>query len=123
MRRVKPAQPVEVARRVVTTRVIWDQVAAEAKARGVDAGVVEGARRDPARPGAEDAMTLEEWSKATSEAVRAAGFEVEDYQGFPMVKTPAGFTEKVRLLDLDLPHGGTKRIYAQGVLITPGGGP
>lgn len=65
-------------------------------------------------------MTLAEWTAATRAALEAAGYAVEDWNGFPLVKRPASFGETLRLLEFQPPLAGTHRtIAAQGMLFTP----
>lgn len=62
-------------------------------------------------------MTLKEWVDQTKLAIEQAGFTVEIYQGFPLIKVER--RDRLKLLDLKLPLGGHKRIYAEGVLVVP----
>lgn len=68
-------------------------------------------------------MTLQEWTAAVTAELVAAGFEVSDYQGFPLVKTPESHTEKYRFLNFSTTMGASRRIYAEGVLFVPAGSP
>lgn len=68
-------------------------------------------------------MTLEQWSAQMVEELRASGFSVSMYHGFPLVAKPEGFEDGVRLLKLQLSMPVEKRIYAEGALIVPAGSP
>ena len=65
---------------------------------------------------------LEEWCRIVASFYREAGFEVTSVEGtgFPVVKTPPGLHDKVRLLKLRPPSVPLVRsIYMDGVLCTP----
>lgn len=64
-------------------------------------------------------MTLLEWTKAISDELTAAGFNVSQHEGFPLVNTPEGLEEKVRILKLKLSLPTSRRIYSEGILFTP----
>jgi len=67
-------------------------------------------------------MTKEEWVEETVEALEKVGYEVfypKTLGGeIPMVKTPK---DKLGFIKFKLPHGGQKRIFAEGILILPPG--
>ena len=66
-------------------------------------------------------MTLPEWTKSVMDELRAAGFEVSEYQGFPLVQTPADFQEGVRLLKFHTSLAADRTIYSEGMLYAPAG--
>lgn len=68
-------------------------------------------------------MTLQEWTAAVSAELKTAGFEVSEYQGFPLVKRPPLFEDGVKLLKLKLSLATDRRIYAEGMLFVPYGSP
>lgn len=63
-------------------------------------------------------LHMGDWIEETKKTLTEAGFPVELHEGFPLVKHPSSF-EKVRLLKLRLPYGGTKTLYSEGMLFTP----
>jgi hypothetical protein len=64
-------------------------------------------------------VTLAEWTAEMRGALKQAGFTVDEFMGFPLVRTPPTLEGKDRLLRLALPYGHEKRIYADGVLLVP----
>jgi hypothetical protein len=68
-------------------------------------------------------MTLDQWTKDIKADLTAAGFEVTEYQGFPLVKRPARWDDGVRLLKFVPCYSCEKRIYAEGMLFVPAGSP
>lgn len=68
-------------------------------------------------------MTLQEWSAAVRAEFTAAGFEVSEYHGFPLVTCPADVESGVRLLKFRSQFPLDKRIYAEGMLLVPAGSP
>ena len=67
-------------------------------------------------------MTPEEWSATQERALREAGFAVSfhpEFPHFPLVATPRDLTEKLRLLDMNLPLPATMHIAAEGVFVVP----
>lgn len=64
-------------------------------------------------------MTLPEWTAEMRGALRQAGFTVDEFMGFPLVRTPPSLAEKDRLLRLTLPYEHEKRIYLDGMLLVP----
>jgi hypothetical protein len=66
-------------------------------------------------------MTLKEWSQSVTDELKAAGFEVSDYQGFPIVPMQATHEERVRFLKFRTTAPSDRRIYAEGCLFIPAG--
>jgi hypothetical protein len=64
-------------------------------------------------------MTLPEWTQQLKDELTREGFEVSDYQGFPLVKKPKSFSETVRLLDFQTSLDADRRIYGEGMLFLP----
>jgi hypothetical protein len=69
-------------------------------------------------------MTLEEAVKDISDELRAAGFQVSDYQGFPLAQTNLAegmdaHMERVRLLKFRTRIPCDRRIYAEGMIFIP----
>jgi hypothetical protein len=53
--------------------------------------------------------------------LKAAGFEVSEHQGFPLVKCPASMEEGVRFLKFHATLAADRTFYSEGVLFTPPG--
>lgn len=71
-------------------------------------------------------MKLPEWTEGVKKHFQSEGFEVEEYQGFPLVKMPAALKDSTRLLKLAGPvgfHPVEKRLYKEGMLCVPVGSP
>jgi hypothetical protein len=68
-------------------------------------------------------MTLEQWTKDVKASLSAAGFDVSEYQGFPLVKRPPNWDDGLRLLKFEPCYPCAKRIYAEGMLFVPFGSP
>lgn len=68
-------------------------------------------------------MTLAEWTAIVIAEVRAAGFECDEYEGFPLAPRPHTRADSVRLIKLDLSLRADRHIYAEGMLFTPAGLP
>lgn len=66
-------------------------------------------------------MTLAEWTAQVTRDLSAAGYAVQEYQGFPLVKCPRTIAEGARLLKLQLSLPADRRIYAEGMLFVPAG--
>jgi hypothetical protein len=66
-------------------------------------------------------MTLQEWTAEVTSELRAAGFEVSEYQGFPLVKTPTSMSEGARFLKFHTSLAADRRIYSEGCLFVPAG--
>jgi hypothetical protein len=71
-------------------------------------------------------MTLAEWTKTVTDELKAAGFEVAEYQGFPLVKPSMsggidGHLERVRLLKFTTTVACDRSIYAEGMIFLPAG--
>jgi hypothetical protein len=67
-------------------------------------------------------VTLPEWTASVIAELKAAGFEVSEYQGFPLVQRPESLEETVRLLKFETKHFPADRtIYAEGMLFVPAG--
>lgn len=67
-------------------------------------------------------MTLQEWTMIISAELKAEGFEVSEYQGFPLVKRPESIEEGVRLLKFHTKQFPADReIFAEGMLFVPAG--
>lgn len=66
-------------------------------------------------------MNLGEWRDAVVSELRAAGFSVSDYRGWPLVAHPGTMDDAVRFLKWVSPSGAPvcKTLYAEGALITP----
>jgi hypothetical protein len=61
------------------------------------------------------------WASEVHTKLTGAGFTVEDYQGFPIVKIPETHAETVRLLNFAETVGCNRTIYAEGMLFHPAG--
>lgn len=68
-------------------------------------------------------MTLPEWTAKITEEAQAAGFQVTEYEGFPLIATPESFDDKYRFLKFKFSMSTDKRIYSEGILIVPAGSP
>ena len=66
-------------------------------------------------------MTLPEWTATIMAEARAAGFEVSEYQGFPLVQNPKDMIEGVRFLKHKFSMPVERSIYAEGCLLSPPG--
>lgn len=66
-----------------------------------------------------DQMSLVEWREIVMSEVRGAGFEVSEFHGWPLVKTPESFDDKYKFLKLRFTVPAVRTIYSEGVLITP----
>jgi len=64
-------------------------------------------------------MTFEEWSAAISAELKAAGFPVDNFHGFPLVPMPATQPEIVRLLKFRTKQPVNREIYAEGMIFLP----
>lgn len=64
-------------------------------------------------------MNKEEWTATISDEARAAGFSVSEHEGFPVIDTPAGFDDKLKLLRLEFSMPLSRTIYREGMLLTP----
>ncbi|HEY1800051.1 MAG TPA: hypothetical protein VGG46_03870 [Terriglobales bacterium] len=69
-------------------------------------------------------MTLSEWTAKISAELRAAGFTVTEYSGFPLVQPSMagdanGHLERVKLLGFRTSLQCERRIYAEGMLFVP----
>jgi hypothetical protein len=67
-------------------------------------------------------MTLDEWSNQITGELVAAGFSVSLHDGFPLVKQPERFDEKVRLLKFRTSQPTDRLVYAEGMLFAPAAG-
>ena len=68
-------------------------------------------------------MTLQEWTTTMCDELKAGGFDVSEYQGFPLVKRPASIEDGVRLLEFHTTYAATRKIYSEGMLFIPVGTP
>lgn len=68
-------------------------------------------------------MTLSAWTAAVMEDLRTGGFEVKEYEGFPLAKIPTdkGIEEGVRFLKFKTRYACNRTFYAEGCLFTPAG--
>lgn len=66
-------------------------------------------------------MELTQWSAAVTGELVAAGFTVNLYRGFPLVKMPSTPDAIRRLLKLKLSLACDLTVYAEGGLFTPVG--
>jgi hypothetical protein len=66
-------------------------------------------------------MTLQEWTAEVMAELKAAGFEVSEYQRFPFVKAPTSMQEGVRLLKFTTSLAADRTLYAEGMLFVPAG--
>jgi hypothetical protein len=64
-------------------------------------------------------MTLPEWTQQLKDELTREGFEVSDYQGFPLVKMPQARNEAVKLLKFKTSLSADRRIYGEGMLFLP----
>lgn len=64
-------------------------------------------------------MTYEEWFKLVVEELRANGFKVGVYAGFPLILEPLTIFQRIKALDLQLKVPVEKRIYGGGMLLIP----
>lgn len=68
-------------------------------------------------------MNLKEWTAQVSKEFLAAGFEVTEYQGFPLVKAPPAMNEMIRFLEFKASIPVSRIMYAEGCILTPAGIP
>jgi hypothetical protein len=71
-------------------------------------------------------VTCQEWTAKVTAELQAAGFDVIECCGFPLVKpnfdgSRAGHDERVRLLKFHTTLPTDRRIYAEGMLFLPAG--
>ncbi len=66
-------------------------------------------------------MKLPEWTAALITECRAAGFEVSEYRGFPLVQRPPDIINGVRFLKRQFSLRVERCIYAEGCLLLPPG--
>jgi hypothetical protein len=66
-------------------------------------------------------VTFEDWARDIAGKLRAAGYPVADYQGFPMVQCPKTYEETYKLLKFAQTLGCNRRIYAEGMIFLPPG--
>lgn len=66
-------------------------------------------------------MQLPEWTATMMAECRAAGFEVSEYSGFPLVTRPADLVNGVRFLKHQFSMAVERSIYAEGCLLLPPG--
>jgi hypothetical protein len=67
-------------------------------------------------------VTLPEWTASVIAELKGEGFEVSEYQGFPLVKCPETHAEGVRLLKFKTKEFPADRtIYEEGMLFVPAG--
>jgi hypothetical protein len=66
-------------------------------------------------------MALADWTDQICKELRAAGFEVSVYKGFPLAKIPEAHQEIVRFLKFQTTFGAHRRMYAEGCLFMPPG--
>jgi hypothetical protein len=66
-------------------------------------------------------MTLDEWSTTITAELRAAGFNVELYQRFPLVEIPILQSQFVKLLKFKTSMPADREIYGEGMLFMPAG--
>lgn len=93
-----------------------------AASRGLIAKVADRTSGDRiSRGGFKDSMKFEQWSDEISADLTAAGFRVEKYNGFPLVKRPDTMHETVRLLKFQCRYAVIRRIYDVGMIFLPDG--
>lgn len=66
-------------------------------------------------------MTFEEWAAGIAGRLREQGYDVSDYQGFPLVKCPTTHEEIYKLLKFAQTLGCNRRVYAEGMIFLPPG--
>jgi hypothetical protein len=67
-------------------------------------------------------MKLTQWTATVIANLKAAGFEVSEYQGFPLVNRPESLEETERLLNFSvIGFPADRTIYAEGMLFVPAG--
>lgn len=66
-------------------------------------------------------MRLDEWKTILISELKAAGFEVGEYQGLPLVQMPTTFEETCRLLELRTSVACDRSIYEEGMIFLPVG--
>jgi hypothetical protein len=66
-------------------------------------------------------MTLPEWTLALMTELKAAGFEVGEFHGFPLVTKPREFSETCRLLEFMTSLPADREIWDKGMLFLPRG--
>lgn len=66
---------------------------------------------------------FEQWARRVCDELRAAGFEVLEYAGFPLVLMPKTIVDTVRFLKFRCSVPISRRIYSEGCLIVPAGMP
>jgi hypothetical protein len=66
-------------------------------------------------------MTLEEFTSKVMKELKDADFVVEEFQGFPLVKTPHNYADIYRFLKFRTSIPCDRRIYAEGCLMLPAG--
>jgi hypothetical protein len=68
-----------------------------------------------------DGVTLDEFTSKVTEDLVGAGFTVEKYCGFPLVKTSDSHDEIYRFLKFRTSIPCDRRIYAEGCIMLPAG--
>jgi hypothetical protein len=66
-------------------------------------------------------MRLPEWTATLMAECRAAGFEVSEHAGFPLVKRPSDLANGARFLKHKFSLAVERSIYAEGCLLLPPG--
>ena len=66
-------------------------------------------------------LSRKEWTSTVTGELKAAGFEVSEYAGFPLVKEPEQIEQSVRLLKFQTSLATERQIYAEGMLFLPAG--
>jgi hypothetical protein len=64
-------------------------------------------------------MTFQEWCLSIVQELREAGLPVTVYAGFPLIKEPLTYEQRLRALDLRLSMPAERRIYSEGMLFIP----
>lgn len=64
-------------------------------------------------------MKLQEWTKSVSDELKAAGFEVSEWNGLPMAQPPKEHLECVRFLKFRTTLPADRRMYAEGTVFVP----
>jgi hypothetical protein len=66
-------------------------------------------------------MDVAAWTAQVKNEYAAAGFEVSEFSGFPLVKRPETLAATVKLLKFRASLPTESRIYAEGMILMPAG--
>lgn len=74
------------------------------------------------QPKTEVGIPLPKWTAQIKKELTRAGFEVSEFEGFPLVKIPKKQEESVRLLRFSTSLAANRRILDDSVVFLPGMG-